>query len=514
MSLIKMNEIALYISIILFISIFAGCLEIDNNSSNIPNLKPELLDSDKDSVPDINDAFPYDPAASKDTDNDSYPDCWNEGKNQSDSTTNLTLDAFPYDPAASRDSDGDGYPDSWNKNKDQNDSTTIPPLEIDEFPHDPKAHKDTDHDGVADYYDINDFVNLSLDITLEKFKVTGWVDLLWRAQVYFIITINEKEVKKINNHGKYWKTWINTEKIVDASFHYDIPDNTTKKYTDIEIAMYDYDILGEDDIIDISSQKGKKTVTLSFDNIKNTISYNPVTQGRQGILWYSISHPEEQKPHDEVFHKTYCWNFHNKNWSFSIDIPVKIYDAYKNKKDYSYKGNRMPQKYGKHAMASFVTADDEIIKTIADKLQSLARNNSFDTVTTINFILRFTQWTISYADDDKTEGCMEYWRYPVETLVDKQGDCEDSAVLFASITKTLGFDTALFLYTLEEEEDKPVGHLAVGIHLQGNHGGYVEDKNSKKYYYCETSIDPPDVLNLGDIPQEFRGEKPTEIIPV
>ncbi len=140
-----MKKIALSLVIIVFLSIFAGCLEIDNNGSN--TLKPKLLDSDKDGVSDIDDAFPYDPAASKDT-------------------------------------DGDGYPDCWNENKDQSDSTTIPPLELDEFPSDPKAHKDTDHDGVADYYDINDFVNLSIDITIEKFKVTGWVDILWRAQVY------------------------------------------------------------------------------------------------------------------------------------------------------------------------------------------------------------------------------------------------------------------------------------------------------------------------------------------
>ncbi|RLF50905.1 MAG: hypothetical protein DRN24_05805 [Thermoplasmata archaeon] len=469
-----MKKIALSLVIIVFLSIFAGCLEIDNNGSN--TLKPKLLDSDKDGVSDIDDAFPYDPAASKDT-------------------------------------DGDGYPDCWNENKDQSDSTTIPPLELDEFPSDPKAHKDTDHDGVADYYDINDFVNLSIDITIEKFKVTGWVDLLWRAQVYFIITINGEEVKKFNNNGRHWKTWVNVEQKVDATFHYDIPDNTTKKKTIIQIAMYDYDLLGKDDLIDITPERGGKVISLSFDNIKDTVSYNPVSKGKQGVLWYNISYPEEQKPQQD-YTRVYHWIFHNKNWSFSIDIPTRIYDTYKNKKDYSYKGNRMPQKYGTKAMASFVTPDDGIVKTVADKLESMAKNNGFDTVTTINFILRFVQWNVHYADDDKTEGCIEYWRYPVETLVDKQGDCEDSAVLFASIIKTLGFDTTLFLYTLDEGEDKPVGHLAVGIHLQGNYGGYVEDKNGKKYFYCETAIDPPDVLNLGAIPQEFKGEEPAEIIPV
>ena len=38
-------------------------------------------------------------AASVDTDRDGYPDAWNAGMSQSDSTTGLTLDAFPQDSA-------------------------------------------------------------------------------------------------------------------------------------------------------------------------------------------------------------------------------------------------------------------------------------------------------------------------------------------------------------------------------------------------------------------------------
>jgi Cu/Ag efflux protein CusF len=135
------------------------------------------LDYDNDGVENDKDAFPYDPAASVDSDGDGHPDKWNDGYTQADSTTGLILDkypndpnkwsdnsqpicpqiithaynpvtgeekdyptpcdvpngwikgtppdsdgdgvndikdAFPYDPAASVDSDGDGYPDKWN----------------------------------------------------------------------------------------------------------------------------------------------------------------------------------------------------------------------------------------------------------------------------------------------------------------------------------------------------------------------------------------------------------------
>ena len=65
-------------------------------------------DSDGDGVSNRQDAFPRDPAASVDSDHDGYPDAWNTGKSQSDSTTGLSLDAYPQDSACYLTSHGDG----------------------------------------------------------------------------------------------------------------------------------------------------------------------------------------------------------------------------------------------------------------------------------------------------------------------------------------------------------------------------------------------------------------------
>ena len=106
-------------------------------------------DLDGDGVKNVNDAFPYDPAASLDSDSDGYPDAWNKDKSQGDSTTGIErIDKFPVDPGASMDSDGDGHPDEWNVGMDKNDSTSN--LEIDGFPNDPAASVDTDGDGYPD----------------------------------------------------------------------------------------------------------------------------------------------------------------------------------------------------------------------------------------------------------------------------------------------------------------------------------------------------------------------------
>ncbi len=65
-------------------------------------------DSDGDGVDNVNDDFPADPAASVDIDGDGYPDAWNAGYSEADSTTGLTLDAYPLDSACQLPSHGDG----------------------------------------------------------------------------------------------------------------------------------------------------------------------------------------------------------------------------------------------------------------------------------------------------------------------------------------------------------------------------------------------------------------------
>ena len=264
-----MKNKALFLISIIVLSVILGYFILENNSSlNSSNKK----DTDGDGIYDQIDSFPLDVSASVDSDDDGYPDYWNHGKNQYDSITNLSIDDFPNDPAASLDTDSDGYPDFWNLGKDQDYSTSIPPLELDEFPDDAKAHKDTDRDGWADYYDINDFVDLSINIKLLKFKVISRVDLLGWAQVYFDVYINNKE-KRVDNNGKRWCVWINQEKKINHDLiSYDIPDNTKKHFTDIEIIMYDYDLFGKDDVIDICDKSDDKTLFLKFDKVENTLS--------------------------------------------------------------------------------------------------------------------------------------------------------------------------------------------------------------------------------------------------
>lgn len=107
-------------------------------------------DSDGDGSLDEDDSWPNDPAASRDDDEDGYPDAWSLGCLDSClSETSLILDAFPQNKAAWQDDDQDGFPDNWATNCDatcQNDSG----LTIDPFT------DDTDNDGSSNDVDNDD----------------------------------------------------------------------------------------------------------------------------------------------------------------------------------------------------------------------------------------------------------------------------------------------------------------------------------------------------------------------
>ena len=93
--------------------------------------------------------------------------------NETNSTMGLYIDAFPYDPAASLDSDGDGLPDRWNPGMGQLNSTSNPPLELDPYPDDPDNVANKEDDDTEMPVSVLSWIVISLSLAVGILVVMG-----------------------------------------------------------------------------------------------------------------------------------------------------------------------------------------------------------------------------------------------------------------------------------------------------------------------------------------------------
>ena len=69
--------------------------------------------------------------------------------------------------------------------------------------------------------------------------------------------------------------------------------------------------------------------------------------------------------------------------------------------------------------------DDYYIQSLVDGLKTAASNKGYSAYETVEYVITFVQ-SLTYTVDDETTPWNEYPRYPIETLFDRGGDCEDA----------------------------------------------------------------------------------------
>lgn len=188
---------------------------------------------------------------------------------------------------------------------------------------------------------------------------------------------------------------------------------------------------------------------------------------------------------EEYFNKSFEWYYEDSRWTWDLPIPKSLYD--------SYKGVSVSDRI-RRGVAGYdflVTTQDSYMRLVANKLHKVATENGYESYDEVSFVLSFVQ-SLPYTSDSVTAGYDEYPRFPIETLVDDGGDCEDTSILFATIVLILNY-SAVFI--------SPPNHLAVGVwgtNLQGDYYPY----NGRNYYYCETTGED---WKIGELPNEFQG---------
>ncbi len=180
---------------------------------------------------------------------------------------------------------------------------------------------------------------------------------------------------------------------------------------------------------------------------------------------------------DTIQTKEFSWNYYGPH-KVSIPIPEFLFN---------YQSNLERISHDDYSFYIFDPFDDEYIDIILEIIMS---EFSGTDIQNINYIASFVQ-TIEYKTDSEENNSYEYPRYPVETLFDSQGDCEDKAILTVSMLYSMGYEIALL---------RLPNHMAVGVKLSEGeipqYEYYIDD-----YYFLETTTKGK---SCGFIPHEYR----------
>lgn len=205
------------------------------------------------------------------------------------------------------------------------------------------------------------------------------------------------------------------------------------------------------------------------------------------ITFFAVLSPLETVIAEDYFHKSFAWYYEGSQWTWDLNIPKSLYNSYRRVSV----SERTSYSVGDYDF--LVTTQDSYVKIVADGLREAAENKGYEPYDEVSFILAFVQ-SLPYTSDSVTTGYDEYPRFPVETLVDGGGDCEDTSILFAAIVLVLGYG-AIFI--------SPPSHVAVGV-LGKDLSGYYWTYSGRRYYYCETTGEN---WRIGDLPDELQNTK-------
>lgn len=201
----------------------------------------------------------------------------------------------------------------------------------------------------------------------------------------------------------------------------------------------------------------------------------------------------------EVLTRHYAWSYSGNEWTVELQIPEALYNYYMD----------LPRPPSEN-YSVYIThpSDDDYIKSLTDEIENIARQEQFSELEKVEFATAFVQH-LPYTTDSVTTSYDEYPRYPVETLVDDGGDCEDTSILLAALLNEMGYGVVLVAFPETSDTD---GHMGIGVlGGEGIYGTYF-NVDGQKYFYVETTNTG---WGIGDIPEQYErvGVNIYEMVP-
>jgi len=168
--------------------------------------------------------------------------------------------------------------------------------------------------------------------------------------------------------------------------------------------------------------------------------------------------------------------------------------------------HRLTLEHPSHSSSSLIEVAQNIagycrpdsVSSIAEDIAAVV-NDPLDDECIIDGLLTFCQdrgdfeSSIHYISD----GIDDFSKYPIETLAEGGGDCEDKSILFASLVRGIGYEVRICIIP---------GHAFVAVKLDstplyGSGEGWHITIGDDNYYTCETTGYG---WLIGDLPEDNR----------
>ena len=202
--------------------------------------------------------------------------------------------------------------------------------------------------------------------------------------------------------------------------------------------------------------------------------------------------------HEGYYEVEHSWEYNKKNCTISLNISKSLYNYFQNEREhlayrYQFQKDELPPNYYSFMLSEH---DRPVMQALANEFS----RNAVTDLEKIKLALAFVQ-SLPYAYDTDSKGIDEYVRYPIETLVDGCGDCEDKVALLTALLYEMEVD--FILLVLPE-------HMAIGVHCDEVEAERYLLFNDKRYYYLETTMPS---WAIGQIPEDYLAST-IEVVPV
>lgn len=200
--------------------------------------------------------------------------------------------------------------------------------------------------------------------------------------------------------------------------------------------------------------------------------------------------------------KSYSWTYDGNSYTASVSYDYSEFEKYS-----GTTGASLTERETFDDLTSFIVVND-VVTSLEDQLAA-KYTATYSTEASgqgyAEFILAFIQICYSYLYDQSLYGEAEYYAFPMETIQNGGGDCEDTSILCAALFEAAGYDAGVFLIP---------GHCIAAVALDSYTPGDVDSSyaksvaqfhytyDGKTYYGCETTLDE-NVYGVGWISSDY-----------